>query len=249
MRKNLLALAALLGLTACGRIDAWLHPYDDKAPLQAVPAAPGKGQIEAYSGTDGALLLEVKPGDCAKLACYEFIKGRWKPLPAANARGLALLGVDSATGSAYDAGLWHPVGHGAAILVNAGAGEQNIAAGRFGGLRIGLQSKGEARYVTAFALDGNRVTPITASVVTTEGRAWLVQTRADSGVNMVELFAIPQTPTMHCLPDLAIETAPWAGPLETAQTPDRFVSRAVDPSRAEAERAAVHAACATKPKS
>ncbi len=247
MRKGLTGILALLLLAGCDRIDEWLHPYDDTAPLQAIPAAPGRAAIEAYGGMQGALRLEVRPGDCARLACLQFIKGRWEPLAAADTKDLPLLGIDSATGSGYSADLWHAAGHGSKVLVNAGAGEQNIAAGRFDGLRIGISVPGRQGYVTAFALSGGETVAIDARVVATEGRAWLVQTRPDHGVNIVELFAIPATPAIHCLPGLAIDTTPWAGPLDVALSPDLFVSRAVDPDRAETERQAVLAACTPKP--
>ncbi|MEI9905779.1 MAG: hypothetical protein WDN06_19015 [Asticcacaulis sp.] len=171
MRKRLTGVLALLLLGGCDRIDEWLHPYDDTAPLQAIPAAPDKASIDAYPGVDGALHLEVRPGDCARAACLQFIKGRWKPLAAADARDLPLLSIDSATGSSYSADLWHAAGHGNKVLVNAGAGEQNIAAGRFDGLRIGMSVSGRQSYLTAFALSGGKTVAIDARVVTTEGSA------------------------------------------------------------------------------
>ena len=238
--RPILPFLALLTLSGCDQIDAWRHPYDETQPLRTIPAPPS-GDIAPYPGAAG-LTLEGRPGPCATTPCYQFIKGRWKPLK--DVSGVPLLSIDAATGSVYSDDLWRTVVTGREILINSEAGRQNSAKGQFDGLRIGLLAGNRTRYITAYVLDGSGA----PSVYLSGGTAWLLQPRPDHSANLADLFALPATPVIACLPGLAIDQNAWAGPPEKALSPDIFVSRAVDPAAAKAEQAAVTHACASKPK-
>ena len=207
--------------------------------------------------------LQVRPGDCAKTSCLAFRGERWQQMPKTSLRSLPLLAVSEATGSDYSEGLWRPVAHGRAILLNASAAHQTMAAGHLDGLRIGLMNGARRTYVTAYAIenakdavfsegqplgDGRLVLPIKAEVIVHGGKAWLLQQRPDRSANLVDLFAVAARPgPIHCLPGLALDTTAWAGPVEKALSPNLFVSRAIDTARDASRRQAVIAACPVKP--
>ncbi len=265
------ALGALL--TSCALLAACSHPAPVDSSLTALPAPPS-GPAQLYLDTTGALSAQSRTGDCVKTACYVFKGDRWQPLEAAQAHTTALLTIDEATGSHYSEGLWRQVASGRAILINASAGDANISAGQFDGLRIGLRDGTHITYVTAYPIEngstlqsvgrclsgvgcakalgsGLYLSAVDASVVAASGSAWLLQRRPDRSANLVDLYAILAKPDkILCLPGLALDTAgAWAGPAETALSPDLFVSRKIDPASADAERRSVLDKClhAAKP--
>jgi hypothetical protein len=184
-------------------------------------------------------------------------------MPKASSRTLPLLTVSDATGSDYSEDLWRSVAPGRSVLLNASAAGQTMAAGHLDGLRIGLMDGARRTYVTAYAIedakaiaagaghslgDGRVFTTINATVVVHGGKAWLLHQRQDRSANLVDLFAILSRPgAIQCLPGLAIDTSPWAGPVEQALSPNLFVSRAIDTGKDAARRQAVVAACPLKP--
>lgn len=252
---------------SCLILSACARPAPVDSSLIALPAPPS-GTALLYPGDDGTLSTQSRTGDCVKTSCFVFTGSRWEPLKAANAKTTALLSVEEATGSQYADDLWRQVTPTRAILINASAGDANISAGQFDGLRIGLRDGARTTYVTAFAIEegstlqaanrclsgagcakplggGVYMTTMNASIVVSGGTAWLLQHRPDRSANLVDLFAILGKPDkILCLPGLALDTAgAWAGPTEAALSPDLFVSRKVDPASVEAERRTVLAKC------
>ena len=234
-----------------------LTPKPEDAALQPVPAPPaGVPQLYANGET---VSLQVRPGDCAKTDCLAFQDGKWRPMAKTSLRTLPLLAVGEATGSEYSDSLWRSAAPGRAVLINASAAHQTMAAGHLDGLRIGLSDGTRRTYLTAYAIensgddgrplgDGRVFMPVKAEVILHGGRAWLLHQRADRSANLIDLFAILARPgTMHCLPGLALDTSAWAGPVETALSPNLFVSRAIDTSKDASRRQAVVAACPAKP--
>lgn len=234
-------------------------PADTAA--QAVPPPPS-GTALLFADGD-TISLQVRPGDCAKLDCLTFKDGRWQPMAKASIRSLPLLTVSEATGSDYSEGLWRTVAPGRAVLLNASAAHQTMAAGHLDGLRIGLMDGTRRTYVTAYAIedakgavfseshplgDGRVFLPVNAEVIVHGGKAWLLQQRPGRSANLVDLFAVAARPgPIHCLPGLALDSTAWAGPVEQALSPNLFVSRAVDTTKDASRRQAVIAACPPKP--
>jgi hypothetical protein len=250
------AISVATTLLLCGCDVPAPKPKD--MATQAVPPPPsGTAQLFADEQT---VSLQVRPGDCAKTECHLFRDGRWRPMPRASMRTLPLLAVSEATGSDYSDGLWRPVAPGRAILINAGAARQTLAAGHLDGLRVGLSNGTQRTYITVYAIgdkgmtgglalgDGRTAAPATAEVVVHGGKAWLLQQRPDRSANLVDLFAVMARPgPIHCLPGLAMDTSQWAGPVEKALSPNLFVSRAVDNGTDAGRRQAIAAACPAKP--
>ncbi len=148
---NLLALLAAMALTGCDLFQA----KPENAAVTVVPAPPGNGPINAYADPDTrGISLQSRPGDCATTACFQFVRGRWRPMAKAQVATLSLLAVADATGSAYSNTLWHLIGtSGNAVLVNRQAGIFNTATGHFDGLRIGLQRDVGLTYSVAYSVE------------------------------------------------------------------------------------------------
>ena len=249
-----ISLATVILLGGCDM----LAPKPKDMSAQAVPPPPsGVAQLFADGQT---VSLQVRPGDCAKTDCHVFRDGRWRPMPKVSVRTLPLLAISEATGSDYSEGLWRSVAPGRAILINAGAARQTIAAGHLDGLRIGLSEGTRRKYLTAYAIenkgaagglalgDGRTAAPVKAEIVVHGGKAWLLQQRIDRSANLVDLFAVAARPELiHCLPGLAIDASQWAGPIERALSPNLFVSRAVDSGADTSRRRAIATACPAKP--
>ncbi len=258
-------------LATCAILAACSKPVPVDTTLIAIPAPP-TGTAQLFPKTTG-VAIQSRPGDCARAACQTFVDGTWQPLEATQVTGMALLSVDEATGGHYSEDLWRPVTPTRAILLNATAGNRNIASGLFDGLRIGLRDGVKTTYLTAYAIEnggtlqgaghclsgvgcalplgaGLYLSPVDASLVISNGHAWLLQHRPDRSANLVDLYAAAARPdTVLCLPGLALSThSAWAGPVEAALSPDMFVSQKVDPAARDAERAAVLAKCPAKAK-
>lgn len=247
------SLFALLLLCGC---DMLASPPKDTV-LQPI-AAPPTGTSQLFADGD-TVTLQVRPGDCAKTDCLVYKSDRWQAMPKASIRSLPLLAVSEATGSDYGDSLWRSVAPGRAILINASAAQQTMAAGHLDGLRIGLSDGTRRTYLTAYTIEdkgagglalGNRrvALPVKAEVVVHGGKAWLLQQRPDRSANLVDLFAILARPgPIHCLPGLALENSQWAGPVEKALSPNLFVSRAIDTGTDTSRRQAIATACPAKP--
>lgn len=250
----LIVLALVLG--GCDM----LAPKANDAALQPIPS-PAAGTAQLYAAGE-TVSLQVRSGDCTKTECLAFRNGKWQPMPKVAARTLPLLAVSEATGSDYSESLWRSVTPGRAILLNASAAHQTMAAGHLDGLRTGLKDGARRTYLTAYALedatpavgegyplgDGRVVVPVTAEVIVHGGKAWLLHQRPDRSANLVDLFAVAARPgPIHCLPGLALDTTAWAGPVEQALSPNLFVSRAIDTTKDASRRQAVIAACPPKP--
>lgn len=249
--------ASVLALGGCDM----LAPKPKDTALQPV-APPPAGTAQLYAEGD-AVTLQTRPGDCAKSDCLAFRGNRWQPMPKTSLRSLPLLAVSEATGSDYGESLWRTVAPGRAVLLNASAAHQTMAAGHLDGLRIGLMDGTRRTYVTAYAIedakgavfseshplgDGRVFLPVNAEVIVHGGKAWLLQQRPGRSANLVDLFAVAARPgPIHCLPGLALDSTAWAGPVEQALSPNLFVSRAVDTTKDASRRQAVIAACPPKP--
>lgn len=154
-----IVIIVFLALGGCDRIEAGRHSYDDKAVARFVPPPPVAGVDTALypdtggPDTGGEVAIEARPGDCAKVTCFRFQSGRWRILPAGEAGSLALLSVDAAADSAYGDDLWTSGSSSRnGVLVNRRAGADNIVAGRFDGLRIGLRQDNGTGYQTHYAV-------------------------------------------------------------------------------------------------
>ena len=252
LRNRLSLLAALLVLTGCDRIDALVHPYDETAPTHVIPAPPNaKGPVMPYPGAGDTVSLQSRPGDCSKVACFELVRGKWLPLPAADATSVSLLNVDGATGSDYQEYLWRSIGTGGRqVLVNTAAGDSNLADGLFDGPRIGLRDGAHTTYVTVYAVEKSPgagdpiISPPRLSLVARSDTLWLLQTRPDGAGNIVDLFAVSAGAQIICMPGLILDTAGrWAGPPERALSPDLFISRVIDRQANRARRDALLTIC------
>ncbi len=250
-------------------VSACSRPAPIDTSLIAIPA-PMTGSAQLYAATgDNPVAVESRTGDCVKTACFIFEGNRWEPLDASKAETTALLSIEEATGSRYGDDMWRMTGPNRAILINATAGNANIVAGQFDGLRIGLRDGAHLTYVTAYAIErgsdlqaagkclsgvgcakalgnGLYLSRVEASIVAAGGTAWLLQHRPDRSANLVDLYAILVKPDkILCLPGLALDTGgTWAGPPDKALSPDIFVSRKVDPASVDAQRRTVLAKCA-----
>ena len=146
---SLLMFMAAMALTGCDLFE----PKPENEAVTTVPAPPGNGPINAYAD-DAGVSLQSRPGDCARAACFQFARGKWRPMPRVSVATLPLLAVAAATGSSYSDALWHRIGpSGPAVLINRQAGAYNIAAGRFDGLRIGLRQDTGIRYAVAYSVE------------------------------------------------------------------------------------------------
>jgi len=254
------AICLIVSALVLGGCDM-LTPQPKDAALQPI-APPPAGTAQLYA--DGETVNpQVRPGDCARAECLTFRDGKWRPMPKVAVRTLPLLAVSEATGSDYNEGLWRSVAPGRAILLNASAAGQTMAAGHLDGLRIGLKDGARRIYVTVYAIedaksdaageghplgDGRLVLPVNAEVFVHGGKAWLLHQRPDRSANLVDLFAIAARPDpIQCLPGLALDTTAWAGPVQQALSPNLFASRAIDTTKDASRRQAVIAACPPKP--
>jgi hypothetical protein len=152
----LCVVAIALALTGCDRI-AELMEKPETGPKRVIPTAPGDGDIGLYpplaDAKDQTPAAQVRPGDCAKSVCFQWVKKHWKPLPEVDAKGEAYLSVMTPSGSDYSPDLWRPVDTtGKRILVSA-AGVDGVARGLFDGLRIGLQDASGVTYFTAYSVE------------------------------------------------------------------------------------------------
>lgn len=264
-RAGCIILAVTLG--GCDLLS--LHPQD--MSVQTIPA-PTQGMLQPYA--DGETVsLQTRPGDCAKVTCHVYKNGRWRPMEKETTRDLPLLAVEAATGPEYSETLWRPVGASEnAILLNRKSGEDNVEAGLFDGLRIGLRDALGNNYATAYAVEtgeflkannqclrndgANRSTDCAPAVgkdlymsradiqVFVSGpKAWLLHRRADGSVNLVDLFALNSRPeTVVCLSGLVLAMKQTEPPVEIALSPSLFVSRPLDRDLSNSRRAS-HLRC------
>ncbi|MDI7774891.1 hypothetical protein [Asticcacaulis sp. EMRT-3] len=241
----LFIVTTLFGLTACDRIAAWQHPKPKDTALQVVPAPQPKGAVALYPAADG-VSVQSRTKDCASASCLVYREGKWRPLPDDQIRFLPLLSLRGATGSAYGEDMWRNAGAaGRSVMLNAAAGRDAVKRGQFDGLRIGLRKDGQTSYVTVFALGGTDPMP-DAEVALSGGGAWLLVRQPDGESVLANLFALMGRTTVTCAGRVAIDTAAWAGPVETALSPDIFVSRNISAAARATEQARITQACAVQ---
>jgi hypothetical protein len=234
MRRLSTGIAIALLVSGCHK------PAPTDSAVIALPAPPQPGQVALYGAPDG-ISVQSRSGDCVKAACFVFVKDKWRPLAAADSSALPLLTLNGATGGAYSELLWRSSGGGRAVLLNRAAGRDAAKRGQFDGLRIGLKSRGKARYLTVFLAPD-------AEVALSGGGAWLLAHQKDGSSLLLDLFALQGRTDVTCINGVAIDAAPWAGPVETALSPDVFLSRNVPVEARAAEKARIDQACAAKTK-
>lgn len=232
MRRLYTGLAITLLLGGCHK------PAPKDMAVINLPVPPQSGQVALYAAPDG-VSVQSHVGDCGKAACFVFVKDKWRPLTAADASALPLLTLNGATGGAYDDLLWRATGGGRAVLLNRAAGRDAAKRGQFDGLRIGLKSGGKTSYLTVFHAPD-------AEVALSGGGAWLLAHQKDGSSLLLDLFALQGRAGVTCINGVAIDAAPWAGPVETALSPDVFLSRNVPVEARAAEKARIDQACAAK---
>lgn len=232
MRRVFIGLAIALLLSGCHK------PAPKDMAVMVLPAPPQPGQVVLYGAPDG-ISVQSHSGDCGKAACFAYVKDKWRLLPKADASALPLLTLNGATGGAYDDLLWRASGGGRAVLLNRAAGRDAVKRGQFDGLRIGLKSGGKASYLTVFNAPD-------AEVALSGGGAWLLARQKDGSSLLLDLFALQGRAGVTCVNGVAIDASPWAGPPETALSPDVFLSRNVPAEARATEKARIAQACAAK---
>jgi len=255
------SLLAALILAGCDL----LTPAPQNPAVTVAPPAPEKGTIAVYQDADG-ISLQSRPGDCAHVACFQLVRGKWRPLPKTMRTDLPLLSVGEPTGSAFSDALWHRIGATQnAVMINRQAGTFNLAE-RFDGLRIGLRQGAVTRYAVVYSVEsgdflkanaqcvGGQAADVAgetcarkvgdnlyirmpdANVVTAGGTAWLLHLRADGSATLIDLFAAQAQPEHQLCAPGMLLDSAPAGDYQAALSPDLFVSRAVDPSATSAEK-------------